>query len=296
MWNYPGVGSLEGCTALVAGNSRSIGLPIVSAFCKERLNLVLAAPSQDDIHQMLGGMCSERTKVLSVTTNFDNQNSITSLVDRAVSEFGRVDILINNLILETIYPYHRLPLKEIDHAIGVSLTAAMLLTAAVLPSMLKRQNGHIVNVCSLAGKTGPPCSEVYSAANAGLIAFTKSLRLEYHNSGISASTICPGFIDNKIYRQLRDAAHLEAPGFCKCSLEQIGEAVVKAIKQDIPEIIVGTRRARLLTVLAELSPRTGERIMQKLGVAEWFKQAGDSITSEKTRFSISNQKYRDPTK
>jgi short-subunit dehydrogenase len=295
MRKYDGVGSLEGRTALVAGNSRSIGVPIVSAFCKERLNLVLAAPSAHDIDQMLAAVCSARTKVLSLTTDFGNPNAITSLVDRAVNEFGSVDILVNNSILETIYPYHIVSLEEIDHALRVSLTAAMLLTSRVLPFMLQRHSGHIVNICSLAGKTGPPCSEVYSAANAGLIAFTKSLRLEYRNSGISASTICPGFIDNKIYRHLRDATRLEAPGFCMCSLEQIGEAVVKAIKQDIPEIIVGARRARLLTILAELSPRTGERIMQKLGVAEWFKQAGDSVTSEKTRFSISNHKYRDPT-
>lgn len=295
MRNYGGVGSLEGCTALVAGNSRSIGPPIVSALSKEHINLVLAAPAENDIGQMLGAVSPARIKVLSVATDFSNPNSITSLVERAVNEFGSVDILVNNSVLETIYPYHKIPLEEIDRALRVSLTAAMLLTATVLPSMLERQNGHIVNVCSLAGKTGPPCSEVYSAANAGLIAFTKSLRLEYRNSGISASTICPGFIDNEIYRHLRDATHLEAPGFRLCSLEQIGKAVVKAIKQDIPEIIVGARPARLLTILAELSPRTGERIMQKLGVAEWFKQAGDSIASEKTRFSISNHKYRDPT-
>jgi len=290
MRSYRGVGSLAGCTALVAGNSRSIGTPIVSSFCKERLNLVLAAPSEHDIDQMLGAISSARTKVLSVTTDFGNQNAITSLVDRAVNEFGSVDILVNNSILETIYPYHRLSLEEIDHALRVSLTAAMLLTATVLPLMLERQSGHIVNVCSLAGKTGPPCSEVYSAANAGLIAFTKSLRIEYRNSGISASAICPGFVDTEIYRHLRDATKLEAPGCLgTCSLEQIGEAVVKAIKQDMPEIIVSARLARLLTILAELSPRTGERIMQKLGVAEWFKQAGDSIAREKTRFNIPNR-------
>jgi short-subunit dehydrogenase len=277
------MGSLEGCTALIAGNSRSIGPSIVSAFCKERLNLVLAAPSEEDIDQMLCGIYSVRTKVLSVMTDFGNQKSLISLVDRAVSEFGTVDILVNNSILETIYPYHRLPLEEIDHALRVSLTAAMLLTATVLPSMLKRQNGHIVNVCSLAGKTGPPCCEVYSAANAGLIAFTKSLRLEYRNAGISASAICPGFIDNKIYRHVSDATKLEAPGFSMCSLEEIGDAVVKAIKHDMPEIIVSARLASFLTILAQLSPRMGEWIMQKLGVAQWFKQAGDLITREKTR-------------
>jgi short-subunit dehydrogenase len=285
-----GVGSLEGCTALIAGNSRSIALPIVSIFCKECLNLVLAAPSEHDIRQMLGAVCSARTRVLSVTTDFGNQNAMTSLVDRAMNEFGCVDILVNNSILETIYPYHRLPLEEIDHALRVSLTSAMFLTAKVLPSMLERKRGHIINVCSLAGKTVPPCSEVYSAANAGLIAFTKSLRLEYRNSGISASAICPGFIDTEIYRHLRDTTKLEAPRFSMCSLEQIGEAVVKAIKEDMPEIIVSGHLTKLLTILAELSPRTGEWIMQKLGVAQWFRQAGDSITREKP-----NRKYQGAT-
>ena len=289
------MGSLEGCTALVAGNSRSIAPSIVSAFSREHINLVLAASSEHDIQQMLGAICSARRRVLSVTTDFGNQDAITSLVDRAVNEFGCVDILVNNSILETIYPYHRLPLEQIDHGLRVSLTSAMLLTARILPLMLERKSGHIVNVCSLAGKTGPPCSEVYSAANAGLIAFTKSLRLEYRNSGISASAICPGFVDTEIYRHLRNATKLEPPGFSMCSLEQIGEAVVKAIKEDMPEIIVSAHLTKLLTILAALSPRTGEWIMQKLGVAQWFKQAGDTIIREKTQFNSPNRKYQGPT-
>jgi len=159
----------------------------------------------------------------------------------------------------------------------VNLIGAMLLTWMVLPGMLGRRSGHIVNVSSLAGKAGPPCFEPYAATKAGLIAFTESLRAEYRDTGVSASVICPGFVTTGIYEQMRKETHIDGPKLLgPSSPELVARAVVRAIRKDIPEIIVNPGPTRLLTTLAELSPSLAEWIMRRSGVVKWFKQCAES--------------------
>jgi short-subunit dehydrogenase len=125
---------------------------------------------------------------------------------------------------------------------------------------------------SLSGKAGPPCSEPYVATKAGLIAFTESLRAEYNGTGVGFSVIVPGFVETGIYQRVVEETGIKAPRLLGTSQpDAVARAMVRAIKKNLPEVIVNPGPTRLLTTLAEISPTLGEWFMRRIGAVDWFK-------------------------
>jgi short-subunit dehydrogenase len=265
------VKTLSGRTAIITGATGGLGPHIARALADQGTNLVLAFLPDEDADP--ARPLSAATRVVSVPTDIRDWFALEDLVSCAKREFGTVDILVNNAGVEKILPYHKLRVDDIEQIVRVNLLAAMILTWMVIPGMLQCGRGHIVNISSLAAKTGAPCSEPYIAAKAGVIGFTESLRAEYRGTGVSASVICPGFIETGIYRRLVEETGLEAPrALGRSAPEAVGRAVVDAITKDRPEIIVNPGPTRLLTSLAELSPSIGASIVRISGIAQWFRK------------------------
>jgi short-subunit dehydrogenase len=264
---------LAGCTAILTGASRGIGPYIARALAAQGMNLVLTAELEPGLEDVAAEVRAIGVKSIVVRSDVAERRTLEALVTTANREFSSVDVLVNNAGIEKLFAFHQLSGEDIERVVRVNLIGAMLLTWMVLPGMLERSRGHIVNVSSLAGKAGPPCFEPYAATKAGLIAFTESLRVEYRGTGVSASVICPGFVTTGIYEQLRKETHLDGPKLLGPSPpELVARAVVRAIKRDAPEIIVNPGPTRLLTTLAELSPSLAEWVMRNCGVVDWFRQ------------------------
>ncbi len=267
---------LAGRTAILTGASRGIGPYIARELAGQKLNLVLTAESESGLEDVAAEVRARGVKSIVVPSDVAERRTLEALVTVANREFSSVDVLVNNAGIEKLFAFHQLNAEDIERVIRVNLIGAMLLTWMVLPGMLGRSSGHIVNVSSLAGKAGPPCFEPYAATKAGLIAFTQSLRAEYRDTGVSASVICPGFVTTGIYEQLRKETHMDGPKILgPSSPESVARAVVRAIRKDIPEIIVNPGPTRLLTTLAELSPSLAEWVMRRSGVVKWFKQSAE---------------------
>jgi short-subunit dehydrogenase len=269
--------NLANRTALVTGASRGIGIHIVRALIEEQMNVVLSGLSEAELHQAKEIFSKRGAKVSCAVTDLADASAIESLVNTASREFGAIDVLVNNAGIEMFFSYHKLQCRDIERIIRVNLIGAMLLTRLVLPGMLERGLGHVVNMSSLSGKGGPPCSEPYVATKAGLIAFTESLRAEYCGSGVGFSVICPGFVEAGIYQRVVEETGQRAPRLIGTSSpETVAQAVIRAIKNNIAEIIINPGPTRLLTTLGELSPALGEWIMRRLGVVEWFKNVAQT--------------------
>ncbi|MBI3329398.1 MAG: SDR family NAD(P)-dependent oxidoreductase [Nitrospinae bacterium] len=276
---------LAGRTAVLTGASRGIGPYIARALVKERMNLVLAARSAAELEGMAAEACASDVRAIAVPTDVADRTALEALVARATHEFGTVDVLVNNAGIVRLLAYHKLRAEDIERIIRVNLTAPMLLTWMVLPGMLERRCGHIVNMSSLAGKAGPPYNEPYAAVKAGLIGFTESLRAEYRGTGISASVICPGFVKKVgIYQQLSERTGLVAPWLLgMASPEAVARAVVHAIKRDAPEVLVNPGPTRLLMTLAELSPSLSEWVMRCSGMVDLFRKVAEFSEREAVR-------------
>jgi short-subunit dehydrogenase len=156
----------------------------------------------------------------------------------------------------------------------VNLIAPMLLTQRVLPGMLARGRGHIVNISSLAGKAGPPHTETYAASKAGLIGFTQSLRASYGTRGVSASVICPGFIAGSgMFADRSRKSGVTAPRLLGTSRpESVAAAVVRAVRDNAPEILITPGPARVLAAVSQLFPRLPGWVVRKLKLPEMYER------------------------
>jgi short-subunit dehydrogenase len=253
---------IAGRTAVVTGASRGIGVFVARALSEQGMNLVLAARTTDALEELRSQLVARgKGGVVVAPTDISKREDCRRLVETAQREFGAIDVLVNNAGIENIYPYHKLSLDEIDEVIDVNLRGTMCLTWMALPGMLERRRGHIVNMSSLAGKVGPACCEVYAATKAGLIGFTQSLRGSYRGDGVSASVICPGFVDAGMYSRVVEEHGLEVPktlGVAKP--EAVADAVVKSIVKDVAEVIVNPMPVRVLLGMYSLAPGITERV------------------------------------
>ena len=266
---------LKGRTALVTGASRGIGVYIARALATEGMNLVLAARSAAPLEKVRDEVKGLGVRALAVPTDVGEISELRALVERATSEFGAIDVLVNNAGIQLTLAYHKLKPEEIEDLIRVNLAAPMLLTWLVIPGMLERGWGHIVHISSLAAKAGAAYSEPYAATKAGLVGFAQSFRATYRGSGISASVVSPGFVEAGIYARSKKAG-LSGPRILGASTpEAVARAVVRAIEKDLPEVIVNPAPMRLFLALGTLSPGLAEWIRKRVGADTLFRKAAE---------------------
>ena len=275
--------NLRGRTAILTGASKGIGVYVARALAKQGMNLVLAARSASALEEVRKAVERLGVRAIAVPTDVGDRSALESLVERSRSEFGAIDVLVNNAGIELILAYHKLTLEEIDQIVSVNLIAPMHLTWLVLPGMLERGHGHIVNMSSLAGKAGPACNEAYGATKAGLIGFTQSLRGTYRRSGVSASVVCPGYVEEGMYAKTKEEFGLAAPRLLGVSKpEAVARGVIQAIKKDLPEVIVNPGPIRPLLMMAAFSPSLGEWIVERTGAnAAFFRKVAEVRTDQR---------------
>ena len=196
------MGKLHGKTAIVTGASRGIGKAIVLLFGREGANVVATARSTDAINAVVDELVQMGADGLAVTADLGEDIAIQRIADEALSRFGRIDILVNNAAI--IHP--RIDLVDFDadlwrQVIDVNLTAAALLTKAVLPTMIRQQSGKIINISSIGGRKGGKGRSAYRVTKAALISLTESVAGEVKQHGIDVNCICPGGVDTEGYRE-----------------------------------------------------------------------------------------------
>lgn len=266
---------LEGRTAIVTGASRGLGVYVARALSDHGMNLVLAARTAPALDDLVGQLLSRgRGGAISIPTDVSRLEDLERLVAKSQTEFGAVDVLVNNAGIEGGLTYHKLDLLEIDEVIDVNLRATMRLTWMVLPGMVERRRGHIVNMSSLAGRAGPAFMEAYAATKAGLIGFTQSLRNSYRRQGVSASVVCPGFVGEAgMYADWRRSHEIDAPKRLGLAKPQaVANAVVKALRDDLPEVIVNPLPVRPLLALLAVAPGVAEKISRSFDANEFFRR------------------------
>lgn len=261
-------------TVLITGASGGLGTHITREFARRGVRLALTAFPGNDLEKLRTEVEKHGCECIALVFDLRNRNEIQQLIETVLKRFGQVDILVNNAGIEFTSYYHELPEANILDVLNINLEAPMILTRLLLSQMLKQRHGHVINISSLAGKSGPAFQEPYSASKAGLIAFTESLRATYHNSGVSASVIVPGFVEAGIYEQLKARTGCGAPALLGTSSPNaVARAVLRAIERDIPETIVNPLPVRPLLAFTALFPSAGEWLINKIGSNKFFERA-----------------------
>src|SRR5712691_13324914 len=231
-------------TAIVTGASHGIGPFIVRALAKEGMNLVLAARSANELEQVATAADIRATgvHVLTVPTDVTERDARSALVSAAERTFGSVDVLVNNAGGDPQREFHNYTADDVEALISLNLTGPIELTRLLLPGMLQRGQGHIVNISSMGGRIGFPHTEVYSACKDGLIGFTRVLRADYRTAGVSSSVLILGSIGDAgtTARTLAETnLHMSAMGKAFMSPpEAVAKAVLKSMRRDKAEIVI----------------------------------------------------------
>ena len=265
---------LAGQTVLLTGASGGLGTYMAQAFAARKVKLALVAHPGIDLEGLRKSFADGGAQAVAVTSDLRDPVQRREMLATVRSQLGPIDILVNGAGVEFNSAYHELSEGQIGEVLSVNLEAPMILSRLVLPEMLERRQGHIVNISSLAGKSGPAFQEPYAASKAGLVAFTQSLRATYRGSGVSASVIVPAFVEAGIYARLKAKSGCAAPALLTgCSPEQVAQAVLRSIEGDVPEIIVNRYPIRPVLALSALSPRLGDWITARIGVNDFFRRA-----------------------
>lgn len=268
MASTTGIRDLKGLTALVTGASRGTGSLIAQTLAREGMHLVITARRAHDLERAAVGLRAHGGSVAAVPCDLSRPEEVELLARRAAEATGAVDVLVNNAGMACMLPFHRTAPADLRREIEVNLAAPVLLTRLLLPGMLRRARGHIVNIASLGGEVPLPYEETYGATKAGLILFSKSLRAEYRGTGVSASVLMPGVIwGTGMVRDFEANSDFKMPRSAGgCTPEQIARAVVRVILRDIPEMILNRPPVRPLLALLRLFPRLTDPLLRKAGI------------------------------
>lgn len=264
---------LAGQTALLTGASGGLGVFMTTALAERRLKLALVAHPGVALEKLRQAAEQRGAQAVAYCSDLREPALRRQLLQQVQEDLGPIDVLINNAGVEFTSVYHELTEANIYEVLRVNLEAPLILSRLVLPGMLERKRGHVVNISSLAGKAGPAFQEPYAATKAALIAFTASLRATYRGSGVSASVVVPGFVEAGIYAELKERSGCVAPALLGTSRpESVARAVIRVIEQDIPEVIVNPIPMRPLLAFTALFPRLGAWIGSKAGANDFFRR------------------------
>jgi len=273
--------SIQGKNALLTGGSRGLGPYIAHALAEEGVNLALIARSEDGLIATAGELSQFEVTCKTYPADIIDEGSRAELLEKVKSDFGHIDLLINNAGMEWVSTYVGLTPDHIKTMIQTNLMAPMLLTRMVLPMMLEKGSGHIVTMSSLGGKKGSPYSATYAATKAGLIEWTRGLREELRKTGIGASVICPGFVAQAGMFAVYNKPAPKLTG--ETTPEKVSGAVMTAIKKDVGEIIVNPGPTFLMTLMDAIHPGIMAWLLRTFGVYEFYRQQALDNEAQMTR-------------
>jgi 3-oxoacyl-[acyl-carrier protein] reductase len=179
--------------AIVTGGARGIGGQIAMAFAAEGADVVIAdVLGEAAAERVIASIGESGRRSRFVHTNVADEKQVRAMVDTAVAEFGRVDILVNNAGTFSEHGCEDLSIEEFDRVVGVNLRGSFMCSRFVIPGMLERKSGVIINVASQLGQIGGLDMVHYCASKAGIIGMTKAMAREVATRGVRVNAIAPG--------------------------------------------------------------------------------------------------------
>ena len=193
---------LKNKNALITGAGKGIGRAIAIALAKEGVNVILMARTQSDLDEVATEVNALGVKSLTVIADVADINSVNGAVEKALVEFKTIDILINNAGIAAFGKFLELEPSAWENIINVNLMGTYYVTRAVLPNMIERQIGDIINISSTAGLAGNALTSAYSASKFAVLGLTDSLMQEVRKHNIRVTALTPSTVATNMAKEL----------------------------------------------------------------------------------------------
>ncbi len=227
--------SLEGKIALVTGASYGIGFAIAKAYAKAGATICFNDLDQEKVDKALEAYTAEGIHAHGYVCDVTDEEAVKVMVDAIEREVGVIDILVNNAGIIKRIPMHEMSAKDFRQVIDVDLNAPFIVSKAVIPSMIQKGGGKIINICSMMSELGRETVSAYAAAKGGLKMLTKNIASEYGEFNIQCNGIGPGYIATPQTAPLRELQ----PDNTRHPFDQFIIAKTPAARWGTPEDLMG---------------------------------------------------------
>ena len=189
---------LDGKTTLITGAGRGIGRAIALAFAEQGCNIAATARTMQELEETADLVRAQSRRITILPCDISAPEQVDTMVKEAMAFLGRIDVLVNNAGYACFKPFMELSLEEWKRTLDVNLTGTFLVTRAVLPDMMARRSGRIINMSSVSGLRPIMHQSVYCASKHGLIGLTTTLAMELRPYDIRVHAICPGGVATRL--------------------------------------------------------------------------------------------------
>ena len=213
---------LKNTVAIITGGGTGIGRGIALQFAKEEASVVVVGRRAEPLHAVAEEIDKKNGVGMTYVADVSSEKQIESMVDAVLNRFGTIDILVNNAGIASGGDVISVSEKDWDHVLCVDLNGDYLTAKTVLPEMIKKGKGKIINIASIAGIVGFEQSAAYCAAKGAVIMLTKQMALDYGKNNININAIAPGFITTDMTKLYLENAMLKQETIRKTPIGRIG--------------------------------------------------------------------------
>jgi 3-oxoacyl-[acyl-carrier protein] reductase len=213
-------------TTLITGATEGIGRATALAFGKAGYRVGVVARTESKVRQLVAHLKEEGIEAAGAAADVGQPAPVSRAVGELTGALGEIDVLVNNAGVLIAKPFEELTLDDWDTTMATNVRSLYLMSRAVLPAMRRRKRGTIVNVASLAGRSGFAGGTAYTASKHAVLGFSRSLMLELRKENIRVIAICPGSVDTGM---LRDQTMLKSDPSRILKPEDVAETILHSV-------------------------------------------------------------------
>ncbi|KMP10306.1 hypothetical protein UR09_06670 [Candidatus Nitromaritima sp. SCGC AAA799-A02] len=252
---------LQGKTALITGASEGVGRAIAETLSHYEMKLGLIARSQDKLEQVAEKVNRKGSEAMILKADLRDRSAIEEAVGKFKAKFGVSDFLINNAGIGVRGYWCDIPLESELDTLAVNYTAPMILIRALLPDMLKADQGHIININTIGALYAAPYNGAYCASKWALLAYVESLAYELESTHVHISSLFPGpidtrFLSNPNFESFKRSPDMVSPSF-------MAEKVLSLIDSPRERVFIGSLFKLMAVKIASFNPRFFRKIIEK---------------------------------
>ncbi len=265
---------ITGSTVLITGGSRGLGLALARRFAREGCRIAICALDEEELARAKDDLTGRGAEALAVRCDVTKRSEVESMISDVEARYGRIDILVNNAGLIQVGPIEAMTIDDFENAMAVMFWGVVYPTMTLLPAMLFRNSGRIVNITSIGGKVAVPHLVPYTCAKYAAAGFSEGLRAELANTGVIVTTIAPGLMRTGSYNAAEFKGDHEAesawfgvsssmPGITM-DAGRAARQIVSAVKRGDAEKIL-TTPANLMAKLHGVAPGLSQDLLGAIG-------------------------------